>query len=445
MQKKYDQLVTDCGKISWTEYKSSISVRWPISQLFPFRRRISYTFDVSSISDNLIDETDFKSNYHPNFNPLSLQIQRLVNNTLNKWEDACGGYIQFIYHSSFNEQTKGIQFAFSSGLTSYAQTRSHYVDGSGLLPEFNSVIISLPANKSGNFFEHAVSHEVGHSLGLNHLHEIPSLLDRLRSSPQGQGCSVMPYHGIVATDINQCNTSSICLDFPYAINPGPLDALICQNLYSPVDYILLSSVGKYVSYFSSVSLYNGGIENIVKQLLFGLRYKGETVIPPYIANSVSKCVTMPWLHQFNPYGIPVNQALVLGEVISELYLSNYSQTIKSLRIAFNLLTVMVFVLLPDHDDDLLTGMFLLSMLSIFNMTINMLGSYLGKEAARGGNYIIKHSERLVNRTSQLSWFRDNSTPPSTSDKPKEVASEDCSGQAATNNACRQNCVYPTTI
>ncbi len=77
----------------------------------------------------------------------------------------------------------------------------------------------------------AMSHEVGHTLGLNLDHsESTSLIEQqLKDTPMGKFCSVMPYMKYIDTEISSCPAFA---PPQYGVYPGPLDATMLQTLYS---------------------------------------------------------------------------------------------------------------------------------------------------------------------------------------------------------------------
>jgi len=85
----------------------------------------------------------------------------------------------------------------------------------GLTPtnhiKFEQVLVCLPSSVKNDFDLHTISHEIGHALGFEHLHDIDSVKKRLKMTPQGLGCSVMPYSEKLTSTINSCNTAQYCL------------------------------------------------------------------------------------------------------------------------------------------------------------------------------------------------------------------------------------------
>ncbi|MBA3662422.1 MAG: hypothetical protein H0W64_11880 [Gammaproteobacteria bacterium] len=72
------------------------------------------------------------------------------------------------------------------------------------------------------------SHEIGHTLGFDHLHEVPRYIEKISNIPDGVYCSVMPYSELVETPVNSCQIN--CL--PNQASPlGPLDERLLDLNY----------------------------------------------------------------------------------------------------------------------------------------------------------------------------------------------------------------------
>ncbi len=229
-----EPLETLYGELSEREISSLMLFLWPDNDGVT---RINYTFERGSapkLLQNFLEET------HPNTNISNTteNVQQAIKVALNKWENACSHFIEFNYIEAPKEEFKGIifqgcQFAESSfirGSSTWPFDFSMAKVRGVMQSQMNMICVPIETNEVDL---HTISHEICHAIGLAHLHDSPTIKQRLMTTKQGLGCSVMPYEYLIRSKEmnNACASPDVCLQAEHAVYPGPLDAKACSRMY----------------------------------------------------------------------------------------------------------------------------------------------------------------------------------------------------------------------
>ena len=222
MQAKIESL---CRRLSLEELKQVVFAKWdkvPHATV----TTINYTFDLHSISEKV------KNNlllYHSQvlIQSLPTKTRDLVNIALEQWRSACGELIEFHYVDKLDENQPGITIIAGDKLTEANGVTISSVTGT----QYTQALICLPSIIKNPYDYKTITHEIGHALGLNHVHEIESIKQHLMTTDQGMGCSVMGYNSVLRSHSNNCTTEKYCDDQTYALYPGPTDEQICSAVY----------------------------------------------------------------------------------------------------------------------------------------------------------------------------------------------------------------------
>ncbi len=344
----------DCS-ITDAEYHRMYNGRWGSSEntgpvIIPFTfkpRAIPFESYLSAALSWKIDTEQ-----------LSETGKEVVRAVLLKWEEICDGKIKFKEVDFLKPLEAGAEVLGctnmgekTSGVTSFQRNRSgkFFQSVVCLKPDFNANTTSAIENVI-----HNVVHEFGHLVGLDHPHEIPSLLTRLKATPKGSRCSIMTYINNIYNNFTQCQGSPICGKGGYAIKPGPIDGEVCKRIYSG-DIKKFDSMSYIFSpFFVAVwGLFFSAVELIIAGFLNELKFRNEILISKKYVEPLTEMILWLALQHFE---FPTNiQTSVLASVIAKFLAAFQTpEDASNIKIAVQLLSVgsLVYTLLKaisTHD------------------------------------------------------------------------------------------------
>ncbi|WP_156875049.1 hypothetical protein [Legionella micdadei] len=327
MKEKIDEL---CAYFSLSEYKAMVFGKWA-RPLHTSKTTINYTFDIHSMSQELKSELEVS---FPNITMSSLpQVSReKVQENLDFWRLACGSTIEFNYVPKLESDQPGITFVASDNIKGAAGiTNYNFIPGNDNL--LNQVLVCLPSTVKQRVY----AHEIGHSLGFLHSHEIETLKNRLMDTPQGLGCSVMGYTRILSSTNNNCTTPTYCGDQPYAIFPGPMDREMCTMLYAFPPY-------SFTKYANSMFLgfLSGSVEKALSTYLGNVNF---LKLSPLSANALALTSSSVLYGFMNGQVFNVTNVLAMIELIAR----NKNESIADLLQIVRVLSVVVTLFMQMYE------------------------------------------------------------------------------------------------
>lgn len=225
----------DCSSITDHELVRSIQGTWPTKNGVA---KIPYSFSrVGFWGHPLITLRYLKFIPQDLDNPLGNDVRDFIKDSLQSWSLASNNSIQF-YETNPTLFSRGI-FFFLAGSEDYlSKTQDAYAFAMRAYNnnhQISSAYVFLPNDKDAwnkrkldAFSLTAWSHEIGHALGFNHLHEISSTQLKLQNINDGVYCSVMPYYHEIESFHSKCQQN--CHPH-HSIHPGSLDARMMKLAY----------------------------------------------------------------------------------------------------------------------------------------------------------------------------------------------------------------------
>jgi hypothetical protein len=235
----------NCSSVNDTELAQTIMGVWPGKKL-PVN--INFVFSVPFDLGYYYDTSRY---HYRNVDAATKQLfQSQVRYVLNLTQAINNGIFNFneigqSFKANFSPFFRGIFFAQTATLNSFEEDGKagfaiRKFDNNGYLKQ---AIVSLPtdfdllngtvSNYGKYWIYYAITHEAYHALGADHLHEFLEILAKLRDTPDGVFCSVLPYPHLIATNISSCH--DLC-NPGSAVFPGELDLRSMRLAYVLAEY-----------------------------------------------------------------------------------------------------------------------------------------------------------------------------------------------------------------
>ena len=390
-----------CGKLSEEEFKQVTFARWS-KKSGEKLTDINFTFNTSYIAENLKQSVPFDNSGKGAVNALSMEAQKFVYQILSKWEQACGQRIKFNFVKNPEALQSKIVFAAcdnldkANGVTVY-NYNPYYIEQ---WVTFSEVLVCIPSNIKTYFDLKTISHEIGHALGILHLHDVSSVQQKLQDTPQGMGCSVMPYAHSIKSGINDCTSEEYCLNQPHAVYPGPLDKDICYRLYDDKSVVrVISSRQKYYGamYYGFL---NGVAETALSSFLRHISYNNSPLLSQPVAHSLSVGLTSIARITLQEDNSSLIGTLAIAELMARVANSRYADGLGYMRVLLNIVTMMTLFSQLYGSDDIFWQTVYMAVFLGANFSGLVMGEGIGEQAASCTNKAIEYTGRFFRGNSE---------------------------------------------
>lgn len=302
-----------CGMITEDELSQSVLGLW-VREAGAKNTNIDYTFKVSELAYEMIAKSRLALPATVQISTLQDHVRIIVNKILTQWANACGHHVRFRYVAEPELQQTFITFIGCdnipnvSGIT-FWNTRTDLYPGTQV---FDKVTVCIPSQIHNEGDWSTIAHEIGHALGLKHFHDLPSLVQRLRHTPQGLGCSVMNYVSRLKTPVNECNSEQYCLNQIYAVAPGPIDKQVCTFLYG--DKTVLAPVYYNLNMLAQ-GFFNGVLERFLFVFLSHIEYKNNKMNEFTAKNIALACTILLRIYWQSSFLLPAILFILLETIV----------------------------------------------------------------------------------------------------------------------------------
>lgn len=214
----------DCSRVRDEDLRQSILGVWRR----PRRINVSFGQHLANHEHKVIEKDGLKV-----ARKVSEVFQAHMRAALQQWQSAAEGLIHFVEKPFLVENDNGIVL---STCGSYAQFLKkdllgityYWLDGDHL----SRAVACFPEGyiERGGFDSNRTAlHEIGHTLGADHMHNIDRIRQALMATRGGKLCSVMPYASEIDSPVSSCHVD-LCIP-PFATRLGPLDRRWLQQAY----------------------------------------------------------------------------------------------------------------------------------------------------------------------------------------------------------------------